>query len=510
MTTSAHPALDLKSISKAFYGVKANDDVDFELRPGEVHALLGENGAGKSTLCSIIAGLYRPDSGTMHVHGEEAGFRSPKDAFAAGIGMVYQHFRLVPNLTVAENMVLGTTDLPIRVSTSAIERQTEEIGERYGLPVDPRARIWQLSVGEQQRVEILKLLQRNARILILDEPTAVLTPQESDALFRTVRQMADEGRSVILVSHKLHEIKQASDRVTVLRHGRRVGEPVATADATPRQLAAMMVGRDLVLPTRDPHEHLGDVALAIRGLRVLSDRGLEAVKGVDLDVRRGEIVGIAGVAGNGQRELAYAIAGLRRPVAGTISLDGRDITSLSVRQRINRGLSYVPQNRLGMGLAPGLTTEENLGLKAYRKPPFSRGPFLVAKAFNDTGARLVADYDVRGVRPGLPIRLLSGGNLQKVLIARETTQKHSVLVARSPTRGLDVGATSAVRNLVLEERDNGVGVLLISEDLDELMALSDRMVVLFEGRIVGELTADEASAEQLGLLMAGHVEETSP
>ena len=506
---SESPALDLRGISKAFYGVKANDDVDFELRQGEVHALLGENGAGKSTLCSIIAGLYRPDTGTMHVYGEPAHFRSPKDAFAAGIGMVYQHFRLVNNLTVAENMVLGNADLRMRYSDVDIERQTHEIGNRYGLPVDPQARIWQLSVGEQQRVEILKQLQRNARILILDEPTAVLTPQESDQLFRTVRQMADEGRAVILVSHKLHEIKQVSDRVTVLRHGRRVGEPVATADATPRELAAMMVGHDLVLPTRDPNEHLGDVVLSIQDLRVRNDRGLEAVRGVSLDVRRGEIVGIAGVAGNGQRELAYAIAGLRRPVAGAIALDGVDITGTSVTSRIARGIGYVPQNRLGMGLAPGLTTEENLGLKAYRKPPFSRGPFLVPKTFKDVGAQLIDEYDIRGVRPGLPIRLLSGGNLQKALIAREVTQQHSVLVARSPTRGLDVGATGAVRNLLLRERDGGVGVLLISEDLDELLALSDRLLVLFEGRIVGELTSDEADPARLGLLMAGHVEETA-
>jgi ABC-type uncharacterized transport system ATPase subunit len=315
---------------------------------------------------------------------------------------------------------------------------------------------------------------------------------------------------VIIVSHKLHEIKQVSDRVTVLRHGLRVGETVATADATPRQLAAMMVGRDLVLPTRDANEHLGETVLSIRGLHVADDRGLEAVKGVDLDVRRGEIVGIAGVSGNGQRELAFAIAGLRRPTAGTITLDGVDVTADTVRKRIERGLAYVPQNRLGMGLAPGLTTDENLGLKSYRRPPFSKGPFLMKRTFRTESARLVTDYDVRGVREGLPIRLLSGGNLQKVLIAREINQRHAVLVASSPTRGLDVGATEAVRNVALRERNNGVGVLLISEDLDELMALADRMVVLSEGRIVGELTSEEADPERLGLLMAGHVEDAQP
>jgi len=498
-------AVELHDVDKAFYGVKANDKVNFELARGEVHALLGENGAGKSTLCSILAGLYRPDAGEMRFEGELVHFKSPKDAFAAGVGMVYQHFRLVPNLTVAENLALGHHDLGVRVDQKELSRVATQLGEKYGLPVDPGARIWQLSVGEQQRVEILKLLYRDAKILILDEPTAVLTPQEGQSLFKTMRQLAGEGRSVIFVSHKLDEVKQVSDRVTVLRDGKTVGG-VATVDAEPKDLARMMVGRDLVLPTRDASGEVGEAVLRVSGLEVDSDRGLTAVNSVSLSVSAGEVVGIAGVSGNGQREFAQGLAGLRPAVKGTVELDGEDVTNDTVLKRINNGIAYVPQSRLGMGLSPGLTTEENLALKAFRRPPYSKGRQLVASAFRDEGARQIEQYDIRGVRPGLPIRLLSGGNLQKALLAREVELDPKVLILRSPTRGLDVGATEAVRNLVLAQRDTGVAVLLISEDLDELMALSDRLLVMYEGEIVGEMVTEEASAERLGLLMAGQKE----
>jgi len=501
-------AVELRGVDKSFYGVLANAEIDFELRKGEVHALLGENGAGKSTLCSIIAGLYRPDAGEMHLDGREVHFKSPKDALAAGIGMVYQHFRLVHNLTVAENLALGNPEVGLRLSQRELEAEAHELGERYDFPVDPSARVWQLSVGQQQRVEILKLLYRNATVLILDEPTAVLTPQEGDALFRTMRLLAAEGKSLIFVSHKLQEVKQVSDRVTVLREGRLVGN-AETADAEPVDLARMMVGRDLVLPTREPTEHVGDPLLAVNDLVVEDDRGLDAVRGVNIEVRAGEVVGVAGVSGNGQRELAYGIVGLRKPKSGSVQLDRADVTSTSVLRRIRAGVAYVPQSRLGMGLAPGLTTEDNLALKQYREPPYSRGPMLSAAAFADRGGELIEEFDIRGVRPGLPIRLLSGGNLQKALIAREVTQDHKVLVARSPTRGLDVGATAAVRDQILAERDRGIGVLLISEDLDELLALSDRLLVIYEGEIVGEMTAAAATAERLGLLMAGHDERES-
>lgn len=497
-------ALEMRGIDKSFYGVHANAGVDFDLRPGEVHALLGENGAGKSTLCSIIAGLYRPDAGTIRINGREASFRSPKDAFASGIGMVYQHFRLVANLTVAENLVLGHPGQSLRVSQGAIEEEAAAIGERYNLPVDPRARIWQLSVGQQQRVEILKMLHRDAQILILDEPTAVLTPQEADALFATARQMADEGRSLILVSHKLHEIMQVSDRVTVLRDGQCVDDPIDTADATPRLLARMMVGRELDLPTREDAAEAGETVLAAHEVHVIGDRGLEAVSGVSLDVHAGEVLGVAGVSGNGQRELAFALAGLRPCARGTVTLNGKDVTNDSVASRISDGLAYVPQQRLGMGLASGLTTRDNMAMKSYRRPPFSKGALLARSVMAEHANTLVEKHDVRGVRPGLPIRLLSGGNLQKALLAREMAQEHTALIARSPTRGLDVGATEAVRNHLLAERDRGIGVLLITEDLDELLALSDRVIVLFEGSVVGELAVADATPEALGLLMAGH------
>ncbi len=504
--TSPPPAVELRKIDKSFYGVLANADVDFSLARGEVHALLGENGAGKSTLCSVIAGLYRPDSGEMLMDGEIVDLKSPKDALAAGIGMVYQHFRLVSNLTVAENLALGNPEVGLRLSQSELEAEARELGERYDFPVDPTARIWQLSVGQQQRVEILKLLYRDVRILILDEPTAVLTPQEGQALFRAMRTLADEGRSLIFVSHKLHEVKQVSDRVTVLREGRMVGG-VDTADAEPRDLARMMVGKDLELPTRAPNESIGEPVLVVNDLVVEDDRGLNAVDGLSITVNAGEVVGIAGVSGNGQRELAQGIVGLMKVKSGSVELSGADVTGKSVLQTIKRGIAYVPQSRLGMGLAPGLDTEDNLALKQFREPPYSRGPMLMPKAFKTRGAELIEKFDVRGVRPGLPIRLLSGGNLQKALIAREVTQDHCVLIARSPTRGLDVGATAVVREEILAERDRGVGVLLISEDLDELLALSDRVHVIYEGKIVGEMPASEATAERLGLLMSGHSEE---
>ncbi len=506
--TPATPAVELRNVDKAFYGVKANQHVNFGLARGEVHALLGENGAGKSTLCSILAGLYRPDAGEMLMDGEPVHFKNPKEALAAGVGMIYQHFRLVPNLTVAENFALGHPDTGIRLNQKELQGAAEELGERYGLPVDPSARIWQLSVGEQQRVEILKLLYRNAKVLILDEPTAVLTPQEANALFTTMRQMADEGRSVIFVSHKLHEVKQVSDRVTVLRHGETVGG-VATADAEPEDLARMMVGRDLVLPTRTEETDIGPVVLDVKDLRIDSDRGLESVRGVTFDVKSGEIVGIAGVSGNGQRELALGIVGLRSPTSGTVEIEGNDVTNDTVLSHINSGIAYVPQNRLGLGLAPGLTTAENLALKAFRRPPYSKRGRLIPSAFKEEGARQIEQYDIRGVRPGLPIRLLSGGNLQKALIAREVEMEPKVLILRSPTRGLDVGATEAVRNQTLEERRRGVAVLLISEDLDELLALSDRLLVFYEGEIVGEMRAEDATAERLGLLMAGQSEEAA-
>lgn len=500
-STRSDTAVAMRAIRKSFYGVVANDGVDFDLKWGEVHALLGENGAGKSTLCSVLAGLYRADSGEVLLDGEPAAFRSPHDALGAGVGMVYQHFRLVEGFTVAENIMLGRTG-GIRLSTDRIEAEVAELSERYGMPVAPDAHIWQLSVGEQQRVEILKLLHRGVRVLILDEPTAVLTPQEADALFATVRTMSEEGKGVIFVSHKLDEVLSVSDRITVLRDGRWVGE-TPTAEADVGSLARMMVGRELQMPERESVE-CGAPVLTIRGLTVAGDRGFDAVSAVDLEVCRGQIVGIAGVSGNGQRELAEAIAGLREADAGEIHLGGVDITGLDVSDRIDLGLGFVPEDRLGMGLAAGLSLEENLVIKSYRKPPHARGLFVSASSVTSNAEDLIDRFDIRGDRVGLPVRLLSGGNLQRAILAREISQQPKALVAASPTRGLDVAAMEAIRRMLLSQREEGMAILLISEDLEEIQALSDEIVVMFNGKIAGRVSPTEFDAEAIGLMMAGH------
>ncbi len=501
-TATGPLAAELRHVSKAFYGVLANDDVDLDLRSGEVHALLGENGAGKSTLCSVLAGLYRPDGGEILVDGERKEFHSPRDALASGIGMVYQHFRLVDTFTVAENLSLGHPALGLRLSQRRIEREAAEISERFGMAVDPRARIYELSVGEQQRVEILKLLHRGVRVLILDEPTAVLTPQETEVLFRSVRAMRDEGRVVVFVSHKLREVLRVSDRVTILRNGCRVSQ-LLTSDAKPGDLAKLMVGRD-VQPPGAVSARLGPTSLSIEALRVIAEDGHEAVRDVNLEVRVGEIVGIAGVAGNGQRELAEAIAGIRKVAQGRIVMNGRDLTHASVNDRIRHGLAFVPEDRLEIGVAAGLSLEENLTLKTYPRPPFSRGPIIRKREIRRFAEDLRQRFDIRGARPGLPVSLLSGGNLQRAILAREIANRPNVLLAASPTRGLDVGAAEFVQRLLLEQRGEGTAILLISEDLDELQILSDRVFVMYEGRMVGEVQAGRFDTERVGLMMAGH------
>jgi ABC-type uncharacterized transport system ATPase subunit len=494
-------AARLSSITKGFFGAPANDHVDFDLRWGEVHALLGENGAGKSTLCSILAGLYRPDSGEIRIDDEVVELRSPHAALDHGVGMVYQHFRLVDRFTVAENLALGHPDAKFISSRRELEQQVADLGEKYDMPVSPDAGVWQLSVGEEQRVEILRLLYRGVKILILDEPTAVLTPQEARNLFRTIRSMADEGRAVIFVSHKLDEVMEVSDRITVLRDGKNVGT-VPVADADPTSLARMMVGRDLAMPERRDAVP-GEPVLSVTGLTADGDRGFEAVRDVDVEVKAGQIVGVAGVSGNGQRELAEALSGLRPVKTGQVFLGGVDITRLSVRDRIKLGLGFVPEDRLGMGLARGLPLAMNLSLKTYRVPPLSSGPVVSRRAIDERAGELVETFDIRGARPGLPVSLLSGGNLQRAILAREISQRPKALVAAAPTRGLDVAATEAIRSLLLEERDRGSAILMISEDLEEVLALSDEIVVLYEGSVIGRLKPHDADPEIIGLMMAG-------
>jgi simple sugar transport system ATP-binding protein len=499
-------AVELRGITKRFPGVVANEDVHFEAAEGEVHALLGENGAGKSTLSNILTGLYRPDEGEILLGGRHVDFHSPRDALDAGICMVHQHFRLVAPFTVAENVILGDhrgEGRKFMVHPRRIERRVAELGERYRIAVDPRARLWQLSLGEQQRVEILKALYREARILILDEPTAVLTPKESESLFETLRVMAEEGRTIIFISHKLHEVKAVSDRVTVLRGGRNV-DTVSTAEATPRSLASLMVGRDVSFAERvERNVELGAPALEVRGLRAPGDRGGEAIRGVDLLVRAGEIVAIAGVAGNGQRELAETITGMRAPSEGEVVVDGRKLQGGDAREAIRAGVAHVPEDRLHTGVAPSLPISSNVVLKSYRGKEHTNGPLLRLRSIREHAAHLIHRYDVRGGVPELPARQLSGGNLQKVVLAREVHGDPRVLVVASPTRGLDVAAIETVHGYLREAASRGVGVLLISEDLDEILALADRVAVIYEGVIVGEVDAGTTSVDEIGLLMAG-------
>jgi len=503
-------AVELRGITKRFPGVVANDAVDFEAAEGEVHALLGENGAGKSTLSNILTGLYRPDEGEIALRGAPVSFTSPRDALDAGICMVHQHFRLVPPFTVAENVILGDhrgEGKKLMVHPRRIEQRVAELGRRYRIAVDPRARVWQLSLGEQQRVEILKALYREARILILDEPTAVLTPQEADSLFETLRVMADEGRTIIFISHKLHEVKAVSDRVTVLRGGKTV-DTVQTKDATQRSLAALMVGREVALAERvERAGEVGAPVLDVRDLWAAGDRGGDALRGVSLTVRAGEIVAIAGVAGNGQRELAETVTGMRPAVRGEVAVDGKRLHSGDARAAIRAGVAHVPEDRLTTGVAPSLSIASNVVLKSYRGKSVTRGPLLRLGAIREHAAALIERYDVRGGGPELPARRLSGGNLQKVVLAREFHGSPRVLVVASPTRGLDVAAIETVHRYLREAAADGVGVLLISEDLDEIRALADRIFVIYEGAIVGELDARTATVEEIGLLMAGGVAE---
>ncbi len=499
------PAVEMRGIVKRFPGVLANDRVDFEAAAGEVHALLGENGAGKSTLSNILTGLYRPDAGEIFIDGEPVQFHSPRDALDARIFMVHQHFRLVEPFTVAENVVLGDhrgEGRTFRLRHRAIEQRVAELSKRYGLAVDPRARVWQLSLGEQQRVEILKALYREARILILDEPTAVLTPQEADVLFETLREMAAEGRTVVFISHKLHEVKAVADRVTVLRGGRSVAT-VSAADATLRSLASLMVGRELDSGQPARARTPGEPVLELTDVWSDADRGDSAVRGASLVVRGGEIVAVAGVAGNGQRELAETVAGMRRATRGKILVCGKAIRAGDPRSAIAAGVAYVPEDRLGTGVAPSLSIASNLALKGYRERSSSHGPLLRIGRIREHAVELIQRYSIAAPGPGAPARLLSGGNLQKVVLAREFSGKPRLLIAASPTRGLDVGAIETVHAYLREAAADGVGVLLISEDLDEILLLADRVAVMYEGAIVGETSREEADVEEIGLLMAG-------
>ena len=496
------PALELRQITKRFGTLVANRAVDFELRRGEIHALLGENGAGQSTLMNVLYGLQHPDEGEIVLEGRPVTIESSRKAIGLGIGMVHQHFMLVPVMTVAENLVLG--DEPRRgplLDYAAAARRARELSERFGLAVDPEARVQDLGVGAQQRVEILRALFHDAKVLVLDEPTAVLTAQEAQDLFKVLRALKAEGTGVIFISHKLNEVLDVADRITVLRRGEKI-DTVPAEGATERSLARLMVGRDVLLRVEKDARAPGEPLLSVRGLSARDDRGLPAVRDVDLDVRAGEIVGLAGIDANGQSELIEAIMGLRKPDAGTVTVAGRDVTGAGPRETLDAGVGHIAEDRHRRGLVLEFDLAENLALREYRAPRFSRHGFLKPKAMVAAGRRLIGEFDVRGGDPQTRAGSLSGGNQQKVVIARELDADPQVIIAAQPTRGLDVGAIEFVHRRLVEARDAGRGVLLVSLELEEIRSLSDRVLVIYEGEIVAEM-APEASEEDFGMAMTG-------
>jgi len=499
--TEAPLVVEMRKIVKRFPGVLANDRIDFELRRGEIHALLGENGAGKSTLMNVLAGLYRQDTGTILVNGKAVDFFSPRDAIRSGIGMVHQHFMLVPTQTVTENILLGLDEPPFFMHLPHYEKVIADLGERFGLKVDPRAKIWQLSVGEQQRVELLKMLYRGAQVLILDEPTAVLAPVEIEGLIQTLRSMVAEGKSVIFISHKLQEVMAISDRVTVLRKGKVTASGLLTSQSSRQELARQMVGRDVVFQMDKPPQQPGNIVLSVENIHAENDKGLPALRGVSFNVRAGEILGMAGVAGNGQSELAQVISGLRKCSEGTITLSNEEISNHPALFAIKKGLSYIPEDRTHVGSSPNLSVTDNVIMKKYRLPPVARGWMVDMLAATKFANELKEAYDIVVPNVETPVRLLSGGNLQRVILAREISGEPTFMLAMQPTRGLDVGAIEGVHRLLLAQRSAGAAILLVSEELEELMSLSDRIVVIYEGRIMGEV--QKADLETIGLMMCG-------
>jgi len=492
----------MEGIVKRFPDVVANDHIDFEVKAGEVHALLGENGAGKTTLMNILYGIYRLDEGKIYVRGEGAEIKSPRDAIDLGMGMVHQHFMLVHSHTVAENIALGFSSSKFLFPVREVEKGVAELSQRYGLRIDSKAKVWQLSIGEQQRVEIIKALYRGAQVLILDEPTSVLTPGETRDLFNTLRRIAMEGRSIIFITHKLDEAMEISDRITVLRHGKVVAT-VRASETNKRELAKMMVGREVLFHLEKKPIKRGEVVLEVKNLHALNDKGLPAIKGISLTVSQGEILGIAGVAGNGQRELVEAITGLRKATEGKVLILGQDRTNCSPKAVIEMKVAHIPEERIRMGLVPNMSIAENLILKNYRDPPFSNKLFLNLTVIDQKTENLISEYNILTPSKKTQAKLLSGGNIQRLILARELSEKPCLIVAAHPTYGLDVGATEYIRTLLLKQRKEGAAVLLVSEDLEEIMSLSDRIAVMFEGRFMGIVPAESAEVEEIGLMMAG-------
>ena len=502
----------MKGITKRFQNVVANDKVDFSVKSGEVHALLGENGAGKTTLMNILYGLYQADEGEIFVRGEKVLIKSPRDAIKIGIGMVHQHFKLVGSNTVVENIALclqtdeSKTPLKLlkvfRNPLPSVEQRIKELSQRYGLKVDPKAKIWQLSVGEQQRVEIIKALFKGVDVLILDEPTSVLTPAESEQLFKTLQTMTSEGHSVVFITHKLEEAEKISDMVTVLRNGKVVAS-IETSKTDKRTLARLMVGREILFRLEKAQVAHGEPVLEVKGLKALNDQGLLALKGVSLTVHSSEILGIVGVAGNGQKELAEVITGLRKATEGEIRILGENVTNRSANVVTQLGAAYIPEERIRVGVVQGMSVSDNMVLKSYRSSSFANGFWLKKNYIEEYSKGLVSEYNIVTPSPQAPVTLLSGGNIQRLILAREISGNPKLIIASHPTYGLDVGATEQIRRLLLEQRKNGAAVLLISEDLEEVLSLSDRIIVMFNGAFIGEMPAEKANVDEIGLLMAG-------
>jgi general nucleoside transport system ATP-binding protein len=494
--------VEMRNIVKRFPGVLANSEVSFDVKSGEVHALLGENGAGKSTLMRQLYGLYQPDEGEIIIDGKPYVFHSPADAIRAGIGMIHQHFMLVPTLTVAQNVALGlrSSREPL-LDLDKVSKRIQELSDAYGIKVEPRAYVWQLSVGEQQRVEIMKALYRGASLIILDEPTAVLTPQEVNDLFVTLRRMVSEGHSLVFISHKLHEVMDISDRVTVLRDGKVIGTR-PTREVTRDELVKMMVGRELKELEPRPLKP-GAVTLKIEGLKTMGDRGAEALHGVNFEIHAGEILGLAGVSGNGQRELAECLAGMRKATSGKIVIGQNDITASTLNQRIDAGMAYIPEERMRDGAIREFSVEENIYLHDHSSREYTNGIFLNFPRMESHAIDLVNEFTVKTPSLDTPLKNLSGGNIQKLIMARELSRHPDALIAAQPTRGVDIGATEYIHQRLLAQREAKTAILLISEDLDEIRTLSDRIAIMYEGKIIGIVERGQATIEQIGLMMAG-------
>jgi len=495
----------MEHITKRFPGVIANSDVSFTVNTGEVHALLGENGAGKTTLMNVLYGLYQAEEGNILLNGVKQNFKSPKDAMRKGVGLVAQHFMLARRHTVAENIALGLDNLPTFFPTRVLRGRIRELGEHYGLGVDPDANVWQLSPGEQQRVEILKALVRGAELLILDEPTSVLTPQEANKLFEVMDQMRSEGKGLIFITHKLDEVMAIADRITVLRKGAVTGSVDKVNTSIP-ELAQMMVGREVKPAQLDASQESGEaspVRLSVQNISAKNERAVDGLKDVSFELKTGEILGVAGVSGNGQAELIEVLTGLRQPYKGSILLENQDISKMNAKELFEAGVAHIPEDRNHMGVVPSLSVIENLILRQYRYKPFSSGALLSRKAMKEFAEKSIRDYEIATPSDSTTTSLLSGGNVQKVILARELSGDPKLIVAAHPTYGLDVSAAQLTHRLFLEQREKGASILLVSEDLEELFRLSDRLMVMFDGQVMGIVNTAEADREEIGLLMAG-------